>query len=150
MTRASANGPAAKIGAGATKGATVISELDVIVIHIRGEQAAEYERLFAERELPRWRECKERGAFISARIFRAAFGTDPRQDSPRYVIGRRGRPATPSTARHDADPGFRSSTGSPTHSEPEAPLVYGGRCCTLSDSRVAPGEPHAPRPRRLI
>ena len=29
-----------------------MSELDVIVIHIRAEQAAEYERLFAERELP--------------------------------------------------------------------------------------------------
>jgi hypothetical protein len=39
-----------------------MSELDVIVIHIRAEQAAEYERLFAERELPRWREYKERGA----------------------------------------------------------------------------------------
>ena len=32
-----------------------MSELDVIVIHIRAGQAAEYERLFAERELPRWR-----------------------------------------------------------------------------------------------
>jgi hypothetical protein len=30
-----------------------MSELDVIVIHIRAGQAAEYERLFAERELPR-------------------------------------------------------------------------------------------------
>jgi hypothetical protein len=39
-----------------------MSELDVIVIHVRAEQAAEYERLFAERELPRWREYKARGA----------------------------------------------------------------------------------------
>jgi len=31
-----------------------MSELDVIVIHIRAAQAEEYERLFAERELPRW------------------------------------------------------------------------------------------------
>ena len=37
-----------------------MSELDVIVIHVRAEQAAEYERLFAERELPRRREHKER------------------------------------------------------------------------------------------
>jgi hypothetical protein len=74
------DGLAAKIGARATKGAAVMSELDVIIIHIRAEQAAEYERLFAERELPRWREYKERGAFISARIFRAAFGTDRRED----------------------------------------------------------------------
>ena len=63
-----------------------MSELDVIVIHIRAEQAAEYERLFAERELPRWREYKARGAFISARIFRAAFGTDRREDVVKYVI----------------------------------------------------------------
>ncbi len=35
-----------------------MSELDVIVIHIRAGQAGEYERLFAERELPRWREYK--------------------------------------------------------------------------------------------
>jgi hypothetical protein len=38
------------------EGSSVMSELDLIVIHIRAEQAAEYERLFAERELPRWRE----------------------------------------------------------------------------------------------
>ena len=63
-----------------------MSELDVIVIHIRAEQAAEYERLFAERELPRWREYKERGAFISARIFRAAVGTGRRDDTAKHVI----------------------------------------------------------------
>jgi len=33
--------PAAKIGAKATKGAAVIGELDVIVMHIGAEQAAE-------------------------------------------------------------------------------------------------------------
>ena len=37
-----------------------MSELDVIVIHIRAEQAAEYERLFAEQELPRWRRRRVR------------------------------------------------------------------------------------------
>jgi hypothetical protein len=54
-----------------------MSELDIIVNHVRAEQAAEYERLFAERELPRWREYKERGAFLSARIFRAALRHRP-------------------------------------------------------------------------
>ncbi len=77
-----------------------MSELDVIVIHIRAEQAAEYERLFAERELPRWREYKARGAFISARISRAAFGTDQRLDVAKYVIA-----ACPGTFRRS--PGRR-------------------------------------------
>ena len=80
-----------------------MSELDVIVIHIRAEQAAEYERLFAERELPRWREYKERGAFISARIFRAAFGTDRRQDIAKYVIAVE-VPSHAEHSEHDADP----------------------------------------------
>ena len=63
-----------------------MSELDVIVIHIRAEQAAEYERMFAESELPRWRDYKARGAFLSARISRVAFGTDNRPDVVKYVI----------------------------------------------------------------
>ena len=63
-----------------------MSELDVIVIHIRAEQAAEYERLFAEHELPRWREYKARGAFISARISRVASARAT--DRPREAASR--------------------------------------------------------------
>ncbi|HSS92157.1 MAG TPA: hypothetical protein VLL69_22840 [Streptosporangiaceae bacterium] len=57
-----------------------MSELDVIVIHVRAEQAAEYERLFAERELPRWREYKARGAFLG-RCFTPCDG-DRRRPGP--------------------------------------------------------------------
>ena len=96
-------GAADKIGAESTKGAAVMSELDVIVIHIRAEQAEEYERLFAERELPRWREYKARGAFISARIFRAAFGTDRRQGIAKYVIAVE-VPSHAEHSEHDAEP----------------------------------------------
>ena len=103
-----------------------MSELDVIVIHIRAEQAAEYERLFAERELPRWREYKERGAFISARMFRAAFGTDRRQDIAKYVIAvevpqsRRAQRAR----RRSRVPGVQRLADA---FQPENPLVYGGQ-----------------------
>ena len=103
-----------------------MSELDVIVSHIRAEQAAEYERLFAERELPRWREYKERGAFISARIFRAAFGTDPRQDIAKYVIAVE-VPGHAQHSQHDADPGFQEFNRLADAFQPEAPLVYGGQ-----------------------
>jgi len=80
-----------------------MSELDVIVIHIRAEQAAEYERLFAERELPRWREYKARGAFLSARISRVAFGTDNREDVVKYAIAVE-VPSHSAHSEHDADP----------------------------------------------
>ena len=75
-------------------------------LDVRAEQAAEYERLFAERELPRWREYKERGAFISARMFRAAFGTDRREDIAKYVIAVE-VPSHAEHSEHDADPGFQ-------------------------------------------
>ena len=102
-----------------------MSELDVIVIHIRAEQAAEYERLFAERELPRWREYKARGAFISARIFRAAFGTDRREDVVKYVIAVE-VPSHVQHSEHDADPGFQEFNRLADLLQPEDPLVYGG------------------------
>jgi hypothetical protein len=102
-----------------------MSELDVIVIHIRADQAAEYERLFAERELPRWREYKERGAFLSARISRVAFGTDRRGDVAKYVIV----VEVPSMAEHhehDSDPEFQEFDKMVDKFQPEPPLVFGG------------------------
>jgi hypothetical protein len=95
-----------------------MSELDVIVIHIRAEQAAEYERLFAEHELPRWREYKARGAFISARISRVAFGTDGRGDIAKYAIV----VEVPSHAEHSEHEFNRLADAF----QPEHPLVYGG------------------------
>jgi hypothetical protein len=102
-----------------------MSELDVIVIHIRAEQAAEYERLFAESELPRWREYKAQGAFISARISRTAFGTDGRQDVAKYVIVVE-VPSHAEHSQHDVDPGFQEFNRLADLLQPEDPLVYGG------------------------
>ena len=45
-----------------------------------------YERLFAERELPRQRDFDARGVFLNARISRVAFGTDDRKDTAKYMI----------------------------------------------------------------
>jgi hypothetical protein len=111
----------------------VMSELDVIIIHIRAEQAAEYERLFAERELPRWHEYKARGAFLSARISRVAFGTDDRQDVFKYAIAVE-VPNHAAHREHDADPGFQESTASPTYCSRKTRWCMGERCCTPSDS----------------
>jgi hypothetical protein len=103
-----------------------MSELDVIVIHIRADQAEEYERLFAERELPRWREYQARGAFISARISRVAFGTDQRPDVTKYVIAVE-VPGHAEHSQHDADPGFQEFNRLADVLQPEDPLVYGGQ-----------------------
>ena len=100
-----------------------MSELDVIVIHIRAEQAAEYERLFAERELAR---VQGAGAFIGARIFRAAFGTDRHEDIAKYVIAVE-VPSHAEHSEHDADPGFQEFNRLADAFQPENPLVYGGQ-----------------------
>jgi hypothetical protein len=118
--------PAAKLGAWTAEGAAVVSGLDVIVIHIGAGQAAEYERLLAGRELPRWREYKERGAFISAGMFRAASGTGRRQDIARYVIAVE-VPGHAGHSEHDAGPGFQEFSRLAGAFQPEDPLVYGGQ-----------------------
>jgi len=102
-----------------------MSEMALIVVRIRAEQAAEYEQLFAEHELPRWREYKERGAFLSARMFRAAFGTDQRDDVISYVIAVE-VPSHAEHSQHDADPGFQEFDRLADAFQPEQPLVYGG------------------------
>ena len=107
------------------RGAMVVSELDVIVIHISADQAAEYERLFAERELPRWREYNARGAFLSARISGVAFGTDQRADNAKYVIAVE-VPSHAEHSEHDADPGFQEFNRLADALQPEDPLVYAG------------------------
>jgi hypothetical protein len=44
-----------------------MSQVTVLVIHIRAEQAQEYERLWAEHELPRGREFHAPGPFTRGR-----------------------------------------------------------------------------------
>jgi hypothetical protein len=103
-----------------------MSELDVIVIRIRAGQAAGYERLLAGRELPRWRGYTERGAVISARISRAAFGAGQRDGIARYVIAVEvAGHAGPS--QHDAGPRFREFSRLAGAFEPGDPLVCGGQ-----------------------
>jgi hypothetical protein len=114
-----------------------MSELDVIIIHIRAEQAAEYERLFAERELPRCASTRS-GAPSSAPGYSvlpsAPTGvmTSLSTSSPsRFSV-------TPSTASTTRILGSRSSTGSPTRSSLRIRWCTADRCCTPSD-RGSPG-----------
>lgn len=102
-----------------------MSELDVIVLRIRPEQAAEYERLFVASELPRWRDYQERGLFISARMSRVAFGTEKREDIATYVIAVE-VPRHEQHSAHDADPGFQQFNQLADAFQPEEPLVFGG------------------------
>ncbi len=102
-----------------------MSEMDVIVIHVRADQAAEYEELFTTHELPRWRELHAAGRFTKARFFKALFGTDERQDVVKYVIAVE-VPSHAEHSAHDADPGFQDFNRLADAFQPEPPLVFGG------------------------
>ena len=102
-----------------------MSQVNVIVIHVRANQAKEYEKLFVERELPRWKDYQAKGKFIRARFFRSQFGSDERKAVAKYVIV----VEVPSMAEHhehDADPEFQAFDKLVDKYQPEHPLVYGG------------------------
>ena len=102
-----------------------MSQLNTIVIHVRAEQAEEFERRWAEEELPRWKQFHTEGKFISARFYRSEFGTDERPEVAKYVIAVE-VPDMAAHAAHDADPGFQEWDRQADRYQPEAPLVYGG------------------------
>src|SRR5256885_12700837 len=102
-----------------------MSQVNVIVIHVRAEQAAAYEKLFTERQLPRWRDYHARGKFISARFFRSEFGSDERRALAKYVIV----VEVPSMAEHhehDSDPEFQEFDRLADDIQPEGPLGFCG------------------------
>ena len=101
-----------------------MSEMAVLVIRIRKEQASDYEQLFAQSELPRWRDYHERGLFKRARIFRSGFGSHETEGIANYVIvvelegeGHH---------EHDNDPGFQEFNRKADAFQPEDPFVFGG------------------------
>jgi len=102
-----------------------MSQVNVIVIHVRADQAKEYEKLFAERELPRWKDYQARGKFVSARFLRSQFGSDERRDVAKYVIVVE-VPSMAEHQEHDSDPDFQEFDRLADEFQPEGPLVFGG------------------------
>jgi hypothetical protein len=101
-----------------------MSEMAVLVIRIRKDQAADYEKLFEQEELPRWRDYNRRGRFKSARIFRSAFGSHESEDIANYVIVVESEGEA--HHEHDSDPGFQSFNQKADAFQPEDPFVFGG------------------------
>jgi hypothetical protein len=101
-----------------------MSEMAVLVIRIRKDQSADYERLFEEDELPRWRDYHRRGLFKSAWIFRSAFGSHERDGIANYVITVESEGE--GHHEHDNDPGFQSFNRKADQFQPEDPFVFGG------------------------
>ena len=102
-----------------------MSQLNVIVLHVRAEQADEFQREWEADELPRWRRFHEEGKFLDARIYRSAYGTDERPEVVKFVIVAE-VPSMEEHGAHDDDPGFQAWNRRADAYQPEEPLVYGG------------------------
>lgn len=101
-----------------------MSEVAVLVIRIRAGQTDDYERLFEESELPRWRDYHKRGLFKRARIFRSAFGSHEKHGVANYVIVVESEGE--GHHEHDHDPGFEKFNREADKLQPEEPFVFGG------------------------
>lgn len=98
---------------------------NVIVVRIRAEQQDEFERLFAEEELPLWDEFVASGKFLTARLAKVRFGTEERDDIVLYVIYAE-VPGMAEHQAHDSDPRFEAYLEKVRALQPEPPSVFGG------------------------
>jgi hypothetical protein len=101
-----------------------MSEMAVLVIRVRADQAPDYERLFESDEFTRWQDYHRRGRFKSARIFRSAFGSHEQDGIANYVIVVESEGEA--HHEHDGDPGFQKFNREADRFQAEEPFVFGG------------------------
>lgn len=102
-----------------------MAQANAIIIRIRKEQAAEFERLFEAEELPLWDEYSAQGKFLKARLARVEYGTEERDDVALYLIYAE-VPSMTEYSEHDDGPRFNEFLGKARQFQPESPSVFGG------------------------
>ena len=110
-----------------------MAQANAIIIRIRKEQAAEFERLFEREELPIWDEFSAKGKFLKARFARVEYGTEERDDVVLYLIYA-DVPTMVEHSEHDDDPRFNTFLKKARQLQPEPPSVFGGDIVHARDS----------------
>src|ERR687891_1906048 len=110
-----------------------MAQANAIIIRIRMDQAAEFERLFEAEELPIWNEFSAEGKFLKARLARIEYGTEERDDVALYLIYAE-VPSMTEHSQHDRDPRFGAFLEKARKLQPEAPSVFGGDILFERDS----------------
>jgi hypothetical protein len=103
----------------------LMAQANAIIVRIRKDQAAEFERLFEAEELPLWDEFSAEGRFRRASLARVEYGTEGREDIALYLIYAE-LPSMAEHSQHDQDPRFNAFLGKARQLQPEPPLVFGG------------------------
>lgn len=102
-----------------------MAQANAIIIRIRRDEVAEFERLFEEEELPIWDEFTRDGKFLKARLARVEFGTEESDDVALYLIYAE-LPSMTEHSEHDDDPRFAAFLKKARRFQPEPPSVFGG------------------------
>ena len=100
-------------------------QANAIVLRIRSDQAADFERLFEAEELPLWDEYTGAGKFLKARLARIEYGTEERDDVALYLLYVE-VPGMAEHSEHDSDPRFNAFLKKARELQPEGPSVFGG------------------------
>jgi hypothetical protein len=106
------------------------SQTNAIILRIRKDKAAEFERAFAEEELPIWEDFHKRGRLLAASLTRVQYGVE--EDEAKkgkyvayilYAVMKDMRAHT----EHDEDERFNAFLKKARRWQPEGPSVWGGR-----------------------
>lgn len=100
-------------------------QANALIIRIQADSVDEFERLFAEEELPLWDEYVQAGKFLRATIARVEYGTDMRDGIQTYLISVE-VPGMAEHSAHDSDPRFNAFLDKVRPLQPLEPSVYGG------------------------
>jgi hypothetical protein len=103
-----------------------VTQTNAIVIRIRKDQAAEFERLFEAEELTVWDDLAARGVLLRASLTRVGFGSEESEDYRCYLIIAE-FPSMAGHSAHDDDPRFKAFLKKARAFQPEGPSVWGGR-----------------------
>jgi hypothetical protein len=106
-----------------------MTQQNAIVLRIRKDEAEEFERLFAEHELPIWHTYHEAGKFLSASLTRIEFGTaeaERADDGIQVYLVLAHVPSMAEHSAHDEDPRFQKWLEIAQRFQPEPPLVFAG------------------------
>jgi hypothetical protein len=102
-----------------------MAQANAIIVRIRKDKVAEFERLFEAEELPLWDEFSAEGKFRRASLARVEYGTEEREDVALYLIYAE-LPSMTEHSQHDEDPRFNAFLGKARQLQPEPPSVFGG------------------------
>ena len=112
-------------------------QANAIVLRIRNEQRDEFERLFAEEEIPLWDEYVDAGKFLAARLAKVEYGNEERDDVTLYLLYVE-VPGMAEHHEHDSDPRFNAFLKKARAFQPEGPSVFGGDVLFARDAPATP------------